>query len=242
MESHLTLGGLESRYEAVKERIASASSRAGRPLRTVEVVAVTKTYPLDLARKACALGITKIGENRVQEAVVKYRENKLIDEFPDVRLHLIGHLQRNKVRKALQVFDNVDSLDSLETAEELNSEAEKLEKRVRILLEVNTSWELQKSGVGPVETLSNVEELLKFPRLNLAGLMTVGPFTNREDAIRDSFRLLKQLFEDVKTRLNPPGWSVLSMGMSGDFEIAIEEGATEIRLGTALFGPRSEIT
>ena len=242
MESHLTLGGLESRYEAVKERIASASSRAGRPLRTVEVVAVTKTYPLDLARKACALGITKIGENRVQEAVVKYRENKLIDEFPDVRLHLIGHLQRNKVRKALQVFDNVDSLDSLETAEELNSEAEKLEKRVRILLEVNTSWELQKSGVGPVETLSNVEELLKFPRLNLAGLMTVGPFTNREDAIRDSFRLLKQLFEDVKTRLNPPGWSVLSMGMSGDFEIAIEEGATEIRLGTALFGLRSEIT
>ena len=163
VEPHLIPGGLESRYEAVRKRIAAACARAGRPVDSVTVIAVTKTYPLEYARKACALGITKIGENRVQEAVVKYRENKLIDEFPDVRLHLIGHLQRNKVRKALQVFDNVDSLDSLETAEELNSEAEKLEKRVRILLEVNTSWELQKSGVGPVETLSNVEELFEIP-------------------------------------------------------------------------------
>ena len=241
-EQHVVEPDLASQIAEIQSRIQATCLRSGRNPSEITVIAVTKTHPLEYARKACALGIKQIGENRVQEPIEKFGDMGIIREYPDCQLHLIGHLQRNKVRKAMQIFDSVDSVDTIELAEDLSSEAANTGKSPRILLEVNTSKELQKSGVGPVETIPYVEKLLSFPGLRLAGLMTVGPLTDREYAIRDSFRLLKQLFEDVKARLNPPGWSALSMGMSGDYEIAIEEGATEIRLGTALFGQRSATT
>lgn len=230
---------IQQRFAEVQSRVAQAARRVGRSLKEVTVVAVTKTYPVETLRKARAIGITNFGENRVQEVVEKLNNTEFVRENSGVSLHLIGHLQRNKVRKALQVFDSLDSIDSLDLAAAVSSEAERIGKQLRVLLEVNTSCEPQKQGIAPAETISVAKEILALPNLKFSGLMTVGPLSDDTEAIRSSFKQLKELFEQVRSELNPPAWSVLSMGMSGDYEIAVEEGATEIRLGTALFGQRS---
>jgi len=151
---------------------------------------------------------------------------------------MIGHLQTNKVRKAVQIVSAIDSVDSIRLAEAISKAAEEGNRTIRVLLEVNTSSEPQKSGLAPDDVLKCAEAVLKLPSLQLSGLMTVGPNVDDPDTIRRSFALLRNTFDSVVRELNPPHWSVLSMGMSGDYPIAIEEGATEIRLGTALFGER----
>jgi PLP dependent protein len=222
----------------VQGRVQAACQRSARVPSQITLIAVTKFFPAETIRKACALGLAHIGENRVQELIDKFEDGCLKREFPHTVVHLIGHLQSNKVRKALQFAASIDSVDSPDLAVRINHEAMQAQRRVRVLVEVNTSGEPQKFGIMPDQTIGLIEQMLPLDHLEVAGLMTIGPNVLDEEAIRKSFQDLRTLFEQVGNRLNPPNWKVLSMGMSGDYEIAIEEGATEIRLGTALFGPR----
>lgn len=230
---------LQDRLLIVQEQILSACQRSRRLGRDVAVIAITKTFPPEEIRKAYALGLTQIGENRVQEIFEKFGDGSLKRDCPNLDLHLVGHLQTNKVRKAVQYVSCIDSVDSCRLAEAIDREAAQTGQRMRILLEVNTSDEPQKFGFNPNQVQPAVETILNLKSLDLAGLMTVGPNVDDPQAIRRSFKNLRKLFEDIHNAYHPPQWSVLSMGMSGDFEIAVEEGATEIRLGTALFGERS---
>jgi hypothetical protein len=232
-------GNLQLRLASVQAQLTAACRRSGRDPESVTIVAVTKTLSSSWIRKAYALGLVHIGENRVQEIIDKFGDDALLRECPGLQLHLLGHLQTNKVRKALQCVSSIDSVDSLRLAEIVDREAAQMGRRVRALLEVNTSGEPQKFGLAPEVVLPCAEAIAKLTSLELKGLMTVGPLTDDAGAVRESFALLRSLFEQVQQKVNPPRWSVLSMGMSGDFEIAVEEGATEIRLGTVLFGERS---
>lgn len=222
--------------EQVMERIRKAALRVGRREEDIRVMAVTKLQPWETVREAYQAGIRIFGENRVQEAREKYKEL-----LPGMELHLIGHLQSNKVKYVPSLFSWVDSIDRLSIAEELEKRMAGLSGKppLQILLELNTSEESSKSGYPSYELLlQDVEKILSFPHLNVRGLMTVGPLTTDTERIRRSFRKLYQAFEDLKRRYPAVQWDTLSMGMSGDFEIAIEEGATMVRLGTILFGER----
>lgn len=179
-----------------------------------------------------------LGENRVQEAIEKFGDGWLIREFPHGKLHLIGHLQSNKAKRAAALFDSIDSVDSSDLAEMLNLACFQIGRKLRVLIQVNTSGEAQKSGCQPDEAPLLCEKILKLQNLELSGLMTIGPLEGSEAKIRQSFAQLRELGEAIQTRLAPPRWGVLSMGMSDDYELALHEGATEIRLGSALFGPR----
>ncbi|MFZ5432395.1 MAG: YggS family pyridoxal phosphate-dependent enzyme [Calditrichota bacterium] len=226
-------------YDVITRQIQDACRNAHRSPDEISLIAITKTFPSSMISKAYALGIRHVGENRVQEIIDKYKDGMLKKGRADLYLHLVGHLQSNKVRKAVQYADSVDSLDSTELATAIQQAASDLNKRIRVLLEVNTSGEPQKYGIHVSEAMARAETILKLKNLSLAGLMTIGPNVTDESSIRRSFAEARECFENVKRELNPPDWSALSMGMSGDFPIAIEEGATEIRLGTALFGARS---
>jgi len=221
-------------WEAVKRRVAEAARRAGRNPEEIQVVAVSKTMPSAAIRAAVEAGVEHIGENRVQEAWQKFQELGRIATW-----HLVGHLQTNKAKRALQFFDVIQSVDSLHLAQELQRRCEQLGREVEILIEVKTSDEPTKLGIAPEETAELVAALAGMPRLKLTGLMTVGKFTPVEKEVRQCFRTLAQLREDLNRRaLYPRPLFHLSMGMSGDFEWAIEEGATIVRIGTAIFGPR----
>jgi pyridoxal phosphate enzyme (YggS family) len=230
---------LHGRLAEVQDRIAKAAEKAARDPATITVVAITKTFPLEFARKAYALGVRHFGENRVQEAIEKWQDKRPLGMESTETLHLVGHLQRNKVRKAVQLFDRIDAVDSLELAEALSRISGELDRTMDILIEVNTSGEQQKFGVHPANTAELAFELSKLSNLKLLGLMTVGPLTNNISEIVEAYRLLKSLLDNLYSKDLVSG-TVLSMGMSGDFEIAIAEGATEVRLGTVLFGTRSE--
>ncbi len=215
----------------VSERIADACYRTGRKSETITLVAVTKGVPVDQIKIAQSCGIKIIGENRVQEALEKFPQISGLD------WHMIGHLQTNKVKKALEIFSLIQSVDSIHLAQEI---AKRAQKPVPILIEVNTSGEMTKFGIKPEESFQLVEEILKLNRLNLQGLMTIGPGLAVQDpeASRKSFKMLFNLREELVKRfkLSLP---VLSMGMSSDFEIGIEEGSTMVRIGTLIFGPRA---
>lgn len=232
---------LRERLTHVRERILSACQRSGQSADTVTIVAVTKTLPPLFIRKACALGLVHIGENRVQEVIDKFGDGALQQDCPELCLHLVGHLQTNKVRKAVHYVSCIDSVDSLRLAEAIDREAEQAGRRIRILLEVNTSGEPQKYGLSPEDVQPCLESILKLHNLDLAGLLTVGPNVDDPQEIRRSFVRLREEFDNIRRTFDPPHWRVLSMGMSGDFEMAVEEGTTEIRLGTALFGERSTL-
>jgi PLP dependent protein len=232
---------LRGRLTRIKERIRSICEQSGRPVEAVTIVAVSKTFPAEEIRKAYALGLYQIGENRVQEIIDKFGDGTLQRDCPKLSLHLVGHLQTNKVRKAVQYVSAVDSVDSFRLAEAINQEAAQVGRTIRILLEVNTSDEPQKFGLDPEAVRPSVETILNLKSLALAGLMTVGPNVDDPQVVRRSFIVLRELFDHIRSTFDPPHWSVLSMGMSGDFELAVEEGATEIRLGTALFGERSTL-
>ena len=222
----------------IRERIAGAAHRAGRNPNDIALMAVTKTFPPESIREAYTAGLRLFGENRVQEFSGKV---EFVRDLRHAEWHMIGHLQTNKAAKAAELFSSVDSVDSLRLAEKLNSAAQEFGKKLRVLIEINIGGEAAKSGVDPHST--DLEELLQAaPTLNhleFRGLMTVPPFSDDPQLTRPYFRQLCELRDTIAAR-HLPGISmgVLSMGMSHDFEIAIEEGSTCVRVGTAIFGER----
>lgn len=224
---------LRENLPRVLERIAAAQERSGRT-EPVTIVAVTKTHTAEAVRAALGAGLRAIGENRVQELAQKVEEvGRSAAEW-----HLIGHLQRNKVRKALPLFDLIESVDSWRLAQELSAEAERAGRDVEALVEVNVSGEESKSGFSPEEALDAVAAVAGLPRLRLRGLMTIGPLTDERARIRASFVRMRELFEACAAQVAGFDARWLSMGMSGDFELAVEEGSNLVRLGTVLFGER----
>ena len=226
---------VRDRLEGARERIARAAERAGRDPSEVRLAAVTKNHPVEAVREAAACGVHWIAENRVQEAQTKR------DLYPDrsVPWCLVGHLQRNKVRRALDLFDAVHTVDGQELALCLERVLEEGSRTADpVLLEVNVSGEAAKSGVSPEGAEALAETVVsRCSRLRLEGLLAVGPLVDDPEAIRGAFRLLGRIAGDLRRQLGLP-LATLSMGMSDDFEIAVEEGSTLVRLGTALFGPR----
>ncbi len=225
---------LRAALPGVRERIQKAARRAGRDPSEVRLMAVTKGFPKETAEAVITAGITLLGENRVQEAEQKYGE--ITGSF---ELHLIGHLQRNKARTALGLFSCIQSIDKTETAAALESRLAETGKTMDILLELNTSGEPSKSGFGSRDDLlSALDALGRFSHLKLRGLMTVGPLTEDVTAVRRCFASLRRLFQEIRAGGSFQFFDTLSMGMSGDFETAIEEGSTLVRIGTALLGQR----
>ncbi len=222
----------------VRQRIADAAHRAGRRPEDVALMAVTKTFPPATIREAHAAGHRLFGENRVQEFAEKAPQ---LADLQGIEFHLIGHLQSNKAAKAAQIFTGVDSVDSLHLAEKLNAATEKIGKRLLVLIEINVGGESAKSGLAP-DSPELGKLLASGPRLehlDFRGLMTIPPFTEDPEAARPYFRLLRELGDQIAARHLPAVCiDILSMGMSHDFEIAIEEGSTCVRVGTAIFGPR----
>ena len=221
---------------SIRERITSACKRVGRAESEVTLVAVSKTIPAARVREAIAAGVRVLGENRVQEAEAKLAE--LADLRSQVEWHLIGHLQSNKARKAVSLFDVVQSVGDESLAQRLNRIAEELGKRLPIFVEVNLAGEASKSGVAPRAALPLLETIHQFHALDVRGLMTVPPFLENPEDVRPFFRALR-LLRDEALRAGLTSCTQLSMGMSHDFEVAIEEGATLVRIGTALFGARN---
>jgi pyridoxal phosphate enzyme (YggS family) len=222
---------VRERVDQVRGRIAAAARRSGREPEAVTLIAVSKTMPPEAVREAVAAGVRILGENRVQEAREK------IAACPGMAAwHLIGHLQTNKARLAVELFDCIHSLDSLKLAEELQRHAQSLGKRMRCLVQVNIGDETQKSGAAAVALRDLLGQARTFPNLQLDGLMAIPPFLEDPEAVRPYFRRLREL----RDALAGDGLSGadLSMGMTGDFEVAIEEGATLVRIGTAIFGAR----
>jgi PLP dependent protein len=218
----------------VRERMSSASRRAGREASSVRLMAVTKGFPRSAVEEALSAGLLLFGENRVQEA-----EQKYLDPGGSLELHLIGHLQRNKARPASGLFSCVQSIDKVETAAALDARCAERGSMMDILLELNTSGEQAKSGfLSRDALLEALDAIGRLARLRVRGLMTVGPLSDDETRVRGSFAALRELFQEIKAGGGLAVFDTLSMGMSGDFEIAIEEGATLVRVGTALFGTR----
>ncbi len=224
---------LAGNWQKVEQRIQAACDRAGRERSEILLVAVTKGHPPDTVRAAAELGHTLFAENKVQEARAK------IPLCPGhLHWHMIGHLQSNKSRDAVYFFEMIESIDSLALAQEVNKAAAKWGKTMRILLEVNIAGESSKFGLRPEQLPEELEQINALPRLEIHGLMTIAPWTPEVEKVRPIFQELRELKLKCEQQLGAP-LPHLSMGMSGDFEIAIEEGATIVRIGTALFGPRS---
>jgi pyridoxal phosphate enzyme (YggS family) len=223
---------LAENLQRVNDRIAAACARAGRDPASVTLVAVSKNHPATAVDEALRLGVAVFGENRVQEAKAKI---PLCSSR--ARWHLIGHLQSNKARDAAQLFDLVESVDSLVLAEELDRRAEQAAKTLPVLLQANIAAEAAKFGYAPERLLAELGALNGLRHLEIHGLMTIAPWTPDREKVRPVFRKLRDLKRQCEEKLGAP-LPHLSMGMSGDFEVAIEEGATLVRIGTALFGPR----
>jgi len=210
----------------------AACDRAGRDVNSVSLLAVSKSHPPETIRAAVAAGQLLFGENKIQEAKAK------IPLCPGkARWHFIGHLQSNKVRDAVGLFDMIQGVDSLAIAEEISKRAEQAAKTMPILLEVNVAGEASKFGYAPEKVLAEMDALNALPRIEVHGLMAIPPFAPVPEKARPYFKKLRELKLRCEQILGAP-LSVLSMGMSGDFEVAIEEGATLVRVGTALFGER----
>ena len=223
----------------VRERIAAAARRVGRNSDEITLMGVSKTFPAERVREAYAAGLRVFGENRVQEFAGKATA---LRDLCDTEWHLIGHLQTNKAATATELFDAVDSVDSVRMAEKLNAFAESAGKILSVLIEINVGGEKAKSGVAPDS--DELEQILqggpRWGNLKIDGLMTVPPYTEDPEGSRAYFRQLRQIRDSIAARELPKiGTAVLSMGMSHDFEVAIEEGATCVRVGTAIFGERA---
>ena len=223
------------RVRMVRDSIREAAVNCGRDPATVTLMAVTKFHPMEAVRDAIDAGITCFGENRVQEA-----RDKFEGRSDRIELHLIGHLQRNKAKIAASIFDWVQSIDRAETARALDTSLEQNGRDMDILIEVNTSGEESKSGLRSDDELFKVVDAIGvLKRLRVRGLMTIAPFTKEEKPIRTSFSRLRLLFEQLRRHYPELPLDTLSMGMSNDFRIAIEEGSNLVRIGTAIFGERS---
>jgi pyridoxal phosphate enzyme (YggS family) len=238
---------LKGRVEEIRARIASAAENAGRKPEEIEILAVTKFHPVEAAQAAWDAGLRSFGESRVQEAEAKYP--LFLAEHPEARLDMIGHLQSNKAKKALPFFARIQSVDSSSLLLELDERAEAADLRREVLLELHTGEE-SKEGFRDASELYRALELLlsrKDRRLGpsgigglaIRGLMTMAPNSSDEPLVRSSFRALRAALEGARSRFALQGLDILSMGMSGDYRIAVEEGSTLLRIGTALFGERS---
>lgn len=228
---------LEENAEKLSERLEQTALRSGRKASDIIVVAVTKGVSWENILLAYQLGFHRFGENYWQEAEGKFA-NSNIQQLQNVYWHFIGHLQNNKTAKVFPHFSFIQSVDSLKLAETINRVAEQSKTLKDILIQVNISEETTKYGIKPGNMLDFIDKAVSLPALSIRGLMGLSPLGGGEAEIRRCFKTLKALFETAKDRFQISGFSVLSMGMSGDYEIAVEEGSTMVRIGTALFGPR----
>jgi hypothetical protein len=232
------MNSIAENLERVREQIAQAAARAGRVAEEIELVAITKTHPAEKVREAIEAGQALFGESRVQEARAK------IPELPsNLRWHFVGHLQKNKIRHALPLFEMIHSVDSLGLAQDINRIAEEQGMHPRVLLEVNVAGEGSKFGFKSETLREEMESLLALPRLSILGLMTIPPLAEEAEASRKYFVQLRELRDRLQTEFHVD-LAQLSMGMTEDFVVAVEEGATLVRVGTAIFGerkPKSEV-
>ncbi|MBT6144020.1 MAG: YggS family pyridoxal phosphate-dependent enzyme [Gemmatimonadetes bacterium] len=226
------MNDIHSNWVRVQERVARAAEQAGRQPSQVSIVAVSKTRPIESIQAALAAGVTDLGENRVQEAAEK------IPGIATGHWHLIGPLQRNKAGKAVELFDCIQSVDNLKLAQALARRADEAGKILTILAQVNTSGTEHQAGVAPEDLLELADEIHSSGSLRLTGLMTIAAFTPDTEEVRRCFRQLHTCQEQLAVARPSLDLSTLSMGMSGDFELAIEEGSTMVRIGTAIFGSR----
>ena len=234
MDSHQFVSVREN-IQSVQDRIASAAQRVGRDASSITLVAISKTKPVNLIVEAIDAGIAHIGENRVQEAKSKYSQVNRHVEW-----HLVGHLQTNKVKQALQMFHLIHSVDSLRLLVEINRRSSQLNRQTEALIEVNTSGEESKYGLQPNEVPTFIETALECTHVRIRGLMTVGKFLPDPEEVRPSFALLRKIKETIDNQEYPNiHIEYLSMGMTNDFEVAIEEGANMVRIGSAIFGERT---
>jgi pyridoxal phosphate enzyme (YggS family) len=227
------VSGVGERLQRARARIAAAAARAGRDPAAVTLVGVTKGVDVARIQEALAAGLRDLGENRIQEALPK-----IAALGPGPRWHFVGRLQRNKARWAAEAFDLVHSVDSLSLADALERAAARAGRRVRVLIEVNVAGEPTKGGVAPDEAEALVAAVRARAHLEPAGLMTVAPAVGDPEQVRPVFRALRELGERIRAGPGGATFGELSMGMSDDFEVAVEEGATLVRLGRAIFGPR----
>lgn len=229
---------IRENLDIVETNIDAACNRSGRAREDVTLIAVSKTKPVEMLKEAYDAGCRDFGENKVQELVEKY------DQLPDdVRWHMIGHLQRNKVKYIVDKVYLIHSVDSLRLAEEISKEAVKKNVTVSILVEVNVAGEESKFGITTEETVSLVENIAKLPNILVKGLMTIAPYVENSEENRLYFAKLKQIYVDIiHKNIDNVFMEELSMGMTGDYEVAVEEGATYIRVGTGIFGERQYAT
>jgi pyridoxal phosphate enzyme (YggS family) len=237
----MTAMPISENITAIQRRIDGAARRAGRRSEEVALMAVSKTHPPESIREAYDAGLRLFGENRVQEFAGKAAA---LADLAGAEWHMIGHLQTNKAGKTAELFNAVDSIDSVKLAEKLDAAARSLGRKLSVLIEINVGGEAAKSGVAPDSR--ELEEILlaapRFEALEFRGLMTVPPFTDDPEDARAFFRRLRELRDTIAARKLPAvGMNVLSMGMSHDFEVAVEEGSTCVRVGTAIFGERTKI-
>jgi pyridoxal phosphate enzyme (YggS family) len=226
---------LDARLGAVRAAMAEAAHGVGRNADDVTLVAVTKTVAAEQIRDAYDAGVRVFGENRVQEGAAKITQ---LDGMPGASWHLIGHLQSNKVKPAIEAFAMIESVDSLRLAQRIDQQAETMVAPVAVLLEVNISGEQAKGGFSPGGLLEALPQLLQLPHLAIRGLMTVAPLVRDPEEVRPIFRALRLLRDELRDRHQLTGFGELSMGMSNDYRVAIQEGATMVRVGRALFGER----
>ena len=226
---------LKENFDEVEKKIQAACQRSGRKREDVTLIAVSKTKPVEMLQDAYDLGTRVFGENKVQEITEKY------DALPkDIQWHMIGHLQRNKVKYIVEKVDYIHSVDSLRLADTIEKEAAKHNTTVKILIEVNVAGEESKFGLAPEEVLPLIEKISEFSHIRVCGLMTIAPFVENPEENRPYFSRLRKVSVDIDSKkVNNVNMSILSMGMTNDYEVAIEEGATMVRIGTGLFGARN---
>lgn len=225
---------IRENLQAVEQVIENSCRKADRPRQDVTLIAVSKTKPICDLREAYEAGVRDFGENKVQELLEKIPEMP-----PDIRWHMIGHLQRNKVKYIIDKVSMIHSVDSLRLAEEISQEALKKGVEADILIEVNVAGEESKFGVSPEDTIELVRQIAVLPSVHIRGLMTIAPFTEDPEENRHFFQKLKQLSVDIEGKnIDNVNMSVLSMGMTGDYSVAVEEGASMVRVGTGIFGQR----
>jgi len=221
---------IQENIEKIRKRISRAAEKSGRAAKDVQLVAVTKGVELEGIRAAITAGISILAENKIQEV-----REKFFQIGPVVAWHMIGHLQTNKAKHAARIFDMVQSVDSVRVAEALDRECGKLDRQMDVLVEVNISTDENKFGAAVGDTEQLAARVRECPNLRLRGLMCMAPYVPDPELTRPFFRQMNQLFQKLKKQTDNPHWNVLSMGMTNDFEIAIEEGATLVRVGTGIF-------
>lgn len=228
------MSGIEANIKDIRSRIEKAAKKTGRGAEEIKLVAVSKTVEPERINEAIRFGIDIIGENRVQEAEGKFKE---ITE--EVEKHLVGHLQTNKAKKAVELFDFIQSIDSERIAKEVSKRASEMGKVMDVLVEVNTSAEETKFGIEPNQALPLIATISRLEGIKIKGLMTIGLFTDNPEETRPCFKKLRSIFEQIKSaNVTNVEMRYLSMGMTSDFEVAIEEGSNMVRVGTGIFGSR----